>query len=48
MMIPQFASLGGRGMRAVVQRVKEAWVRVDQEEVARIGLGLLILVVSVR
>jgi len=31
------------GMRAVVQRVKEAWVRVDQEEVARIGLGLLIL-----
>ena len=31
-------------MRAVVQRVKEAWVRVDQEEVARIGLGLLILV----
>jgi D-tyrosyl-tRNA(Tyr) deacylase len=32
------------GMRAVVQRVKEAWVRVDQEEVARIGVGLLILV----
>jgi D-tyrosyl-tRNA(Tyr) deacylase len=31
-------------MRAVVQRVQEAWVRVDQEEVARIGLGLLILV----
>jgi D-tyrosyl-tRNA(Tyr) deacylase len=31
-------------MRAVVQRVKEAWVRVDGEEVARIGLGLLILV----
>jgi D-tyrosyl-tRNA(Tyr) deacylase len=31
-------------MRAVVQRVKEAWVRVDQEEVARIGAGLLILV----
>ncbi len=30
-------------MRAVVQRVQEAWVRVDQEEVARIGLGLLIL-----
>jgi len=27
-----------------VQRVKEAWVRVDQEEVARIGVGLLILV----
>jgi D-tyrosyl-tRNA(Tyr) deacylase len=32
------------GMRAVVQRVKEAWVRVDGEEVARIGVGLLILV----
>jgi D-tyrosyl-tRNA(Tyr) deacylase len=31
-------------MRAVVQRVQEAWVRVDQEEVARIGAGLLILV----
>jgi D-aminoacyl-tRNA deacylase len=31
-------------VRAVVQRVKEAWVRVDQEEVARIGMGLLILV----
>jgi D-tyrosyl-tRNA(Tyr) deacylase len=31
-------------MRTVVQRVKEAWVRVDQEEVARIGVGLLILV----
>lgn len=31
-------------MRAVVQRVQEAWVRVDQEEVARIGKGLLILV----
>jgi D-aminoacyl-tRNA deacylase len=31
-------------MRAVVQRVKEAWVRVDTEEVARIGVGLLILV----
>jgi D-tyrosyl-tRNA(Tyr) deacylase len=31
-------------MRAVVQRVKEAWVRVDQEEVARIGAGLLVLV----
>jgi D-aminoacyl-tRNA deacylase len=31
-------------MRAVVQRVKEAWVRVDAEEVARIGLGVLILV----
>jgi D-aminoacyl-tRNA deacylase len=31
-------------MRAVVQRVKEAWVRVDDEEVGRIGLGLLVLV----
>ena len=31
-------------MRAVVQRVKEAWVRVDRDEVARIGPGLLILV----
>jgi len=31
-------------MRAVVQRVQEAWVRVAQEEVARIGVGLLILV----
>lgn len=31
-------------MRAVVQRVKEAWVRVDQEEVGRIGTGLLVLV----
>jgi D-tyrosyl-tRNA(Tyr) deacylase len=30
-------------MRAVVQRVKEAWVRVSQEEVARIGQGLLVL-----
>jgi D-tyrosyl-tRNA(Tyr) deacylase len=31
-------------MRAVVQRVTEAWVRVDQKEVARIGKGLLVLV----
>ncbi len=31
-------------MRAVVQRVKEAWVRVDGEEVGRIGAGALILV----
>jgi D-aminoacyl-tRNA deacylase len=31
-------------MRAVVQRVKEAWVRVGEAEVARIGGGLLILV----
>jgi len=30
-------------MRAVVQRVQEAWVRVEGEEVARIGPGLLIL-----
>lgn len=30
-------------MRAVVQRVKEAWVRVGAEEVARIGAGLLVL-----
>ena len=31
-------------MRAVAQRVKEAWVRVDGEEVGRIGRGLLVLV----
>jgi D-aminoacyl-tRNA deacylase len=31
-------------MRAVVQRVKEAWVRVAGEEVGRIGPGLLVLV----
>jgi D-tyrosyl-tRNA(Tyr) deacylase len=37
------AGTRGMGMRAVVQRVKEAWVRVDGEEVARIGAGLLIL-----
>jgi D-aminoacyl-tRNA deacylase len=30
-------------MRAVVQRVQEAWVRVAAEEVARIGPGLLVL-----
>jgi D-tyrosyl-tRNA(Tyr) deacylase len=30
-------------MRAVVQRVKEAWVVIEGEEVARIGPGLLIL-----
>jgi D-tyrosyl-tRNA(Tyr) deacylase len=30
-------------MRAVVQRVKEAWVRVEGEEVGRIGPGLLVL-----
>ena len=31
-------------MRAVVQRVAEAWVGVDGDEVARIGAGLLVLV----
>jgi D-tyrosyl-tRNA(Tyr) deacylase len=31
-------------MRAVVQRVKEAWVRINGEEVGRIGAGLLVLV----
>ncbi len=31
-------------MRAVVQRVKEAWVLVGEEEVARISRGLLVLV----
>jgi D-tyrosyl-tRNA(Tyr) deacylase len=31
-------------MRAVVQRVTEAWVRVENEEVGRIGTGLLVLV----
>jgi D-tyrosyl-tRNA(Tyr) deacylase len=30
-------------MRAVVQRVKEAWVQVAGEKVARIGTGVLIL-----
>ncbi len=30
-------------MRAVVQRVKEAWVRIGGEEVSRIGPGLLVL-----
>jgi len=30
-------------LRAVVQRVKEAWVRVDGREVSRIGQGLLVL-----
>ncbi len=30
-------------MRAVVQRVKEAWVEVDEKRVAQIGLGLLVL-----
>jgi D-aminoacyl-tRNA deacylase len=31
-------------VRAVVQRVKEAWVRVEGQEVGRIGVGLLVLV----
>jgi D-tyrosyl-tRNA(Tyr) deacylase len=30
-------------MRAVVQRVTEAWVRVDDREAGRIGAGLLVL-----
>lgn len=30
-------------MRAVVQRVTEAFVEVEGEEVGRIGLGLLVL-----
>ena len=34
----------GREVRAVVQRVTEAWVGVEGEEVARIGAGLLVLV----
>ena len=33
-------------MRAVVQRVKEAWVQVSGEEVARIGQGLLQVVIG--
>jgi len=31
-------------MIAVIQRVHEAWVRVDGREIARIGKGLLVLV----
>ena len=31
-------------MRALVQRVRAAWVTVDREEAARIGIGLLVLV----
>ena len=31
-------------MRIVLQRVSQAWVRVDGREVARIGQGLLLLV----
>src|SRR5262245_28310411 len=35
---------GGRGtMRAVVQRVSEAWVRVEGATVSRSGAGLLVL-----
>ncbi len=30
-------------MRAVVQRVKEAWVTVEGQEISRIGPGLLVL-----
>ncbi|MCS7191367.1 MAG: D-aminoacyl-tRNA deacylase [Armatimonadetes bacterium] len=30
-------------MRAVVQRVSEAWVEIEGQEVARIGKGLLVL-----
>lgn len=32
------------GMKLVVQRVRSAWVRVDDREVARMGFGLLVLV----
>lgn len=32
------------GMKLVVQRVQNAWVRVSDREVARIGRGLLVLV----
>ncbi len=31
-------------MRAVVQRVKRAWVNVEGEEISKIGKGLLVLV----
>lgn len=31
-------------MRIVLQRVKEAWVRINGEEIARIGPGFLLLV----
>jgi D-tyrosyl-tRNA(Tyr) deacylase len=30
-------------VRAVVERVKEAWVKVEGEEIARIGKGLIVL-----
>jgi D-tyrosyl-tRNA(Tyr) deacylase len=30
-------------VRAVVERVKEAWVKVEGEEIARIGKGLMVL-----
>lgn len=30
-------------MRAIVQRVRQAWVKVGDEEVARIGHGILVL-----
>ncbi len=35
---------GGAEMRAVVQRVSEAWVEVSGQEIARIGRGLLLLI----
>ncbi len=31
-------------MKAVVQRVKEAWVRVNGEEISRVGRGVLVFV----
>jgi len=35
--------IGGAKMRAVVQRVSEAWVEVEGQRVAQIGRGLLVL-----
>jgi D-tyrosyl-tRNA(Tyr) deacylase len=35
--------ISSRAVRAVVQRAKEASVRVDDEEVGRIGAGLVVL-----
>ena len=31
-------------MKAVIQRVKSSWVRVENEEIARIGYGLNVLI----